>query len=532
MWAGAVLLPLIFLIIFFAYPVIGMLRTGLSGTSISDIIDTATSNRNLRVLWQTIFQAGMGTALSVLLGVPGAYVLYRLRFPFQRVLRAIATIPFVLPTVVVGVAFRALLGPQGPLHVLGLDKTITAVILALAFFNFSVVVRTVGTMWNSLDPASPLAARTLGASRFTAFRTVTLPQLGPAIASAAAIVFLYCATSYGLVRTLGSPGYGTLETEIWVRATAYVDMQTAAILSVVQILIIALALLVSQVLVRSTQASLKLRRHQVPVTRSDVPVMSGVFVVMAVLIVAPLATLLVRSFHTRQGWSLENYRLLSTPGHGFAGGVDVLTAIGNSLRIATFAACLALMIGLLLALVLTRPVGGKLAHLQSLTGAAVLLPLGVSAVTVGFGFFVTLDSPPLDLRTSPLLIPIAQAVVAVPLVVRSLTPILGAIHPSQRDAAATLGASPWRVLFTVDGPYVVRGFGIAAGFAFATSLGEFGATSFLARPDTQTLPVVIVRLLGRPGENNYGMALAGAVILAVVTASIMALAEAARRDHD
>ena len=73
-----------------------------------------------------------------------------------------------------------------------------------------------------------------------------------------------------------------------------------------------------------------------------------------------------------------------------------------------------------------------------------MLPLGVSAVTLGFGFLITLDRPPLDLRDSPLLVPIAQALVALPLVVRTLAPVLAGIDDRQRQAAASLGAGPLR----------------------------------------------------------------------------------------
>ena len=149
-------------------------------------------------------------------------------------------------------------------------------------------------------------------------------------------------------------------------------------------------------------------------------------------------------------------------------------------------------------------------------------------MTVGFGFLITLNRPPLDLRSSMLLIPVAQAIVALPLVVRSILPVLRAIDPRQREAAATLGAGPSRVLRTVDGPFLVRGLGLAAGFAMATSLGEFGATSFLARLDRPTLPVVIFRLIGRPGEANFGAALAASVVLATLTAVVLLLAERLR----
>jgi thiamine transport system permease protein len=157
-----------------------------------------------------------------------------------------------------------------------------------------------------------------------------------------------------------------------------------------------------------------------------------------------------------------------------------------------------------------------------------MLPLGVSAVTVGFGFLITLDRPPFDLRSSTALIPIAQAMVALPLVVRTVAPVLGSIDDRQRQAAASLGAGPLRVLSTVDLPVAWRGLLAAAGFAFAVSLGEFGATSFLARDDNPTLPVVIYRLIGHPGAENFGMAMAASVVLAVTTTGVMLVVQRLR----
>jgi thiamine transport system permease protein len=160
--------------------------------------------------------------------------------------------------------------------------------------------------------------------------------------------------------------------------------------------------------------------------------------------------------------------------------------------------------------------------------ALFMLPLGVSAVTIGFGFLITLDRPPLDLRNSSILVPVAQAMVALPLVVRTVAPVLRSIDDRQRQAAASLGAGPVRVLASVDLPLVWRPLLAATGLAFAVSLGEFGATSFLARPDFPTLPVVIFHLIGRPGTENFGMALAASVLLAAVTVAVMGLVERLR----
>ncbi|WP_188043523.1 ABC transporter permease [Changpingibacter yushuensis] len=530
-WTLAAAVPVAFLAVFFFWPVATMLARGFisdGGFDLSAFRDVLGSMRTWRIVWQTVWMALAGTFFSVLLGIPGAYILYRCEFPGRRILRSVATVPFVLPTVVVGVAFRALLHKNGAYGFLGLDGTTTAVVLAMVFFNFSVVVRTVGTMWASLDPRSVDAARTLGAGPARTWLTVTLPALGPAIASGASLVFLFCSTAFGIVQTLGRPGYGTLETEIWVQTTTYLDLRTAAVLSFLQLGIVTVAMVVSRRAQTGSEAALSMNEggaHRL--RRSDIPALVATLVVVLLLVAAPLVALVVRSLRKDGAWSLENYRLLATSGQGFSGGTTVLEAMNHSVRIAADATWIALAIGVPLALVLSRRVRNPaLARSQRLLDSAVMLPLGVSAVTVGFGFFVTLQGPPLDLANSPWLVPLAQAVVALPLVVRSLVPVLRAIDPQLREAAATLGAGPGRIIATVDGPFMLRGLGLAVGFAFAISLGEFGATSFLASPDYLTLPVVIARLLSRAGADNYGMAMAGAVILAVVTAGVMAICEA------
>ncbi len=157
--------------------------------------------------------------------------------------------------------------------------------------------------------------------------------------------------------------------------------------------------------------------------------------------------------------------------------------------------------------------------------AVFMLPLGVSAVTVGFGFLITLNRPPLDLRSSSLLIPIAQAMVALPLVVRTLLPMLRAIDPRLQQAAAALGASPGRVVATVDGPFALRGTGTGGRVRVRHSLGEFGATSFLARPDRPDPAGGDLPADRTTGRGELRLALAASVVLAVLTALVMVVAE-------
>ncbi|MDE1578010.1 ABC transporter permease subunit, partial [Actinotignum sanguinis] len=429
--ALALAVPLLFLAVFFLWPVVAMLARGLvtpAGVDTAGFATELTRPRTWKVAGQTLWMAAASTVCSVVLGLPLAYVLYRLRLPGVRVVRAFVVVPFVLPTVVVGTAFRALLRADGPYGFLGWDSSPWAVVAAMVFFNTAVISRTVGPLWAALPPHAD-AARTLGASPWRAFRTVTLLELAPAITSGAAIVFLFCSTSFGIVQTLGAPGYGTLETEIWVQTTTFLDLRAAAVLSLLQVLIVGLATVVAARATRRTSAALRLRpAARRKVSRSDIPalLMSGATVVF--LIGAPLLTLVLRSFQRSGTWTLENYRNL-IGSSGFAG-VSASDALRNSVVTGLSAAVLALLLGALLAFALASPWAPPRPVSAAAEGLA-LLPLGVSAVTVGFGLFLTIR---MLVPSAQFLVPIAQAVVALPLVARVILPVVRAIDPRLREA--------------------------------------------------------------------------------------------------
>ncbi len=526
------LLPLAFLAVFFVLPLAGMLQRGFvvdGSLDLSAVGDVLGRSRTARVLGFTAGISALATLVTLVLGVPTAYALHRLDLPGAGLLRALVVMPFVMPAVVVGVLWRGLLAPSGPLGWLGLDGSWVAILLAMVFFNVSVVVRTVGAAWDGLDPRTGEAAAALGASPAQVLRTVTLPALRPSIISAASVVFLFCSTAFGVVLTLGGLRYATVETEIYLLTTSLLDLQGAAVLSALQlVVVVSLLLLTERARTRARGVRRRARatvRHT-PIRAQHLPSLL-VLAAVVVLVLAPLVGGLARSLRRGDTWTLANYRDLARVDPGV--GVTAWEALGTSWRIAVDAALLALVLGLLVSLTVTRRTRSRAGRsLLSGLDAAFMLPLGVSAVTIGFGFLITLDRPPLDLRSSPVLIPIAQAMVALPLVVRTIAPVLRDVDPRQGEAAATLGAGPLRSWATVELPVLWRPLLAAVGFALAVSLGEFGATAFLARPDDPTLPVLVYTLMGRPGAVAQGTAMAAAILLAAVTVAVMGLVERLR----
>ena len=414
--AALAVVPLAVLGVFFALPVAGILSRGLRPDGVWDVgavLEVLARPRTGRVVWFTLWTSGLGTVLAVLLGLPAAYVLHRLRFRGRAVVRAALLVPFVLPTVVVGVAFDLLIGEGGPLAGLGLAGTPAAIVAGLVFFNVAVVIRTVGAGWESLDRRPGEAAAALGASPAQVFWTVTVPALRPAVVSAASVVFLFCATAFGVVLVLGGVRYSSVETEIYLLTANLLDLQAAAALSLVQLTAVAALLAVSARLRTTADPTLSRARVEPrPPSRADTgPVLATAVLLLAVA--APVAALVVGSLRADGGWSLQSYGDLTTVGSDQALLVPVTQALANSLRTAVDATWMALLLGLLVAAVVTRRSRGRAERrVRTVLDGVFMLPLGVSAVTLGFGFLITLGRPPLDLRESPLLLPVAQALVA------------------------------------------------------------------------------------------------------------------------
>ncbi len=542
------LLPLGFLVIFYFYPLSSILEVSFSraeGGFLSPFIEALSSQRIKHALWFSIWQAALSTFFTLIIGLPGAYLFARYDFKGKSLLRSLTVIPFVLPTLVVAAAFNSLLGPGGWVNLalmnifdlsnppLQFVHTFYAILVAHIFYNTTIVLRTVGDFWSHIDPRLGQAAQVLGANRLQSLLRISAPILAPVIATAALLVFIFNFTSFGVILVLGGPRYATLEVEIFYQTVSLFNLPLAAVLALLQLLCtLGLTILYTQLSARFTRPlALRPRKYtqkKLSTWQSKLFAILMITILVAILI-TPLAALTARSFlrvnpernqfnPSEIGVTLDFYRELTINRRSSLFYVPPTTAIFVSISYAAATVLFALLLGI--------PAAWALSHNQEskfnrAIDPILMLPLGTSAVTLGLGFIVALNQPPLDLRASILLIPIAHTLVAFPFVVRSLTPSLQSIRPRLRQAAQVLGASPGQVVKHVDLPIVIRAILVAAAFAFTISLGEFGATAMIARPEYPTIPIMIYRFLSQPGTLNYGQALSLSTILMVTTAVSM-----------
>lgn len=541
---GLLLTPLLFLLVFFFYPLGSILQFSLApdGKLDFDAFQQIFSRPYYReTLWFTTWQAALSTLLTLGLAFPAAHVFAKYQFPGKSLLLALATIPFVLPTVVVATAFIALLGEDSalngllmkvfkleepPLH---LERSLKIILLAHIFYNYAVALRIISSFWSNQSQRIQEAAQMLGASRWTVFYRITLPLLLPAVTAAAALVFMFCFTSFGVVRILGGLKYATLEVEIHYQSLSLFDLPTAGALSVIQLMTTLVMMIVYTNLQRRMTQPLNLQSsRQVarkPRRWAEKGWLALNLIVMSLLIFAPILALIERSFTLGDGgFTTRYYEQLQENPHRSIRAVAPVAAIQNSLEYAFFVTIFSVLLGTLAAYLLSQKT-----RFSRWLDPVFMLPLAASAVTLGFGFIITLDEPPLNLRSSYWIVPIAHTLVAMPLVVRSVLPSLRAIKPSIGEAAAVLGASRWQRWRRIELPLITRSIAVGATFAFTVSMGEFGASSFVARPNQPTIPIVIFRFLGQPGLANYGQALAMSVILMAVCAAGFVLIERLNR---
>ena len=519
------LTPLAFIGVLFYWPLVNIIGTGLNkvdGSWLSVYFEETT----LKAIWFTIWQAAVSTAIALVVGIPGAYVLYRKKFFGQRTIRALITVPLVLPTIVVAIMFS-------PFREI---PAIPLIILAHVFINYSLIVRIIGGVWVSMDNEIEEAAALAGAGRFRTLLSISLPQLKPAIFSATALTFLFCSSSYGIILILGGGLVQSVETQIASAALQFLDLQKAAALALLQTLITVIAFSISESISR-TPVGLELVDESTRKPKLDIrdwPATLTTAIMVIGLIAWPMFTLLAKAFTYGGVLSLQNFINLSGRGERELLNISVFTASSNTLRNVVISTAIAIVLGSLIAYLLSRTMPTRASSITNRSLDAVfLIPTGISSVVLGFGYLITFGSGVFPLRESWLVVPVVQSLMALPLVIRLLYPALVSIGSDHREAAALAGANSRQTWWHIESGIIRNVILTAIGFSVIAGIGEFGAASLLAYGNQATLPTVLYALISRPGEQNFGMAMAVCAILVLLTFALVfsVSSQKPRRQH-
>ncbi len=479
----------------------------------------------------------LSTGATLLLGLPLAWWMGRYRWWMHRIVRAMLTTPFVMPSMVATIGFISLLGPQSWFsETLGLDlwHSMTAIVIAHAWYNSALVIRLVEPAISRLDPTLEEAAMLLpkGDRKWKRMVRLWWPVIRLNLAAAATLTFVFSFTSFALVRHLGGPGLYNLERAMAERPFAgiegvgAVDSEIVMALGLIQLAVLATALWMLTEFQR--RGSIWLPTASERATRRPLPWHPHRHVGMAAALVfasAPMLVIISGSFSISGETTLAAWRYSFESDNEFA----LVKPLFNTLRFAFLTVIITIPLAWLTASSVSELEGrgGWRRGYARLLDFLVMTPFALSAVMVGYGVLIGvsfLSNSLLLVWWLPLL---AHLIIALPFSMRVLLPAMRSLDKSYIEVARTLGAGRWRVFTGVHLP-LLRGPLIVSGIlAFAVSLGEFGATWLLWQsPDWTTLSVIIDRAYSRPYD---GMARAAAhisaTILLLTTTALFIIAE-------
>jgi thiamine transport system permease protein len=370
------------------------------------------------------------------------------------------------------------------------------IIGAHVFMNAGFMARVVSA--NQIPVDQMEAASLDGASGLRKRFAIELPQQLAGMLSAGLLVALYSTTSYGLVLTLGAGKVDTLETEIATSALRDLDLNLALTLALLQTALTLCFFYLARSI--GAEPAPLFGEQETASTGSKLGGVLATLLLAAIVIV--FAGVFVRAITYGPGL-VENFANLAGRGSRQILNISVAEAALNSLR------------NLIVAGLIALPVAWFAAG-RKRTSYLVLLPIGISPVVFGLVFLVLSGYLPSVLSGTWLLVPIVQSLFLIPLSYQVLRPARQSVSTDIKDAAILDGAFGWQMFSQVEGPLVRRPLSVATAFVALGSLGEFGAASFLAYGSQATLPLVMFRLISRPGPENLGMAMAAASLFIVV----------------
>jgi thiamine transport system permease protein len=519
--------PILLLVVFLLYPVLIVTVQGFfSGTPFTEVITSPAIQFTIQF---TFNQAILSTFMAVLIGLPGAFLIARLRFKGKTLVKAMMIVPFVLPPIVVVVGFLQMFGPNGVIDsilmwiqgsstsVFNLATGVPGIILAHTFYNVPLVLLMVSASLERLNPEIEESAEILGANPLQRFRRIILPHIMPATLASAVLTFMFCFMSFPIVLAFGQGTYMTIEAQIW-NAFRIFDYGQASSLTLIQIIITLSLAYVYIKLGRQENdtgrtASIKTRPFSQYSIVEKVLIM-GYLILIVILVLGPIATIMRASVFDpiAREYTFEGFVNLFSIGS--QGGFRYLI---NSLFYAGLATIFAVVLGIPLAIAMRS----KSRTIPTLASAMILLPLGISSITVAYGLVLAI-AVPTGLITNPWpIIVVAQTIIGLPFSARAIEIAMSKIDTALLEQADCLGASRLQKLLFVELPLLAPGILVGGVFAFAMAIGEMSATLFIALPQNYTLAVAIYDYLAVRAFVEAGAAALVLVAVCVIAFLVM-----------
>ena len=457
----------------------------------------------VRPAWYTIKIAAVSTGIAVVFGLAAAFFTANRTFPGRRFLLALSAVPLSVPTLLIALGFVSVFGMHGSANKLltaaaraaGADVqnaplsflySFWGIVIVQGFYNFPLVMRLCSDVWQRLRPDEADAARLLGASEWQVFRTVTLYQLAPAIASSAMLVFLYCFFSFIIVLLFGSAGGTTLEVAVYRSVRSSLDLKQGAAFALCETLLAFLFVsLYSRFELSGRRSSGITGKSEAAQRRSlkadkEAVFFAAVFIPVVLFFLWPFFSVLGGAFKYKNAFSFSTFGTLFSRPSFWLSLRNTLIASSATAAVSVAGACAASFFIHSIDPFKTK-IGFRLVP---------ILPMAVSSVVLSFGIIVLVR------QGSPLLLIGAQSALLWPLAFRYISSALDRIPLSMLNAARLLSADPLDCVFRIQLPLLRRTLVSAFGFCFAAASAEASLPLMLSIPHFETLALFTYRLAG------------------------------------
>jgi iron(III) transport system permease protein len=528
-------LPMLFLVVFLFWPLVTTVLRAFSGPGFSVDMSNLGVENFQRFTTSTLYQRSLRNSfivsvssviLSTLIGAPMGYFLARVKMPFKNLYLSIGILPIIMPSFIGAFSWIILLGRQGIIR-LFLNKLfvplgivipsiygIGGIIFAMSLTYFPFVFLLSYGAFSAANPMLEEAATMMGARRPRILRTITVPLVIPSLGAGAILVFIRSMGNYGIPAILGGDQY-VLPTLIYFRVTGFWDLNSAAAIALLSVVITGGALLLQKYVIskREYETISSSRSEQHLHTHWAVRTLAVAYCTLVlILAMLPNITIIIMSF-------FEQWRGLYPTGFTFGNYLRipqlVSSEILNSLFLSITASLITAVLGSTVAYITERrrPKGAVLLDL------AVMAPFILPGIVVSVALLSAFSGNALiPLGGTYTIILIAFVVRRTPYVFRSVVASLTQLDETLEESSMIMGAH-WLYTFRrVTLPLILSGIIAGTILTFATLLQELSTTILLYSAHTRTVPI---RIFSAVQDGYFGQGAALSVMLLMTVFAVV-----------